>query len=97
MLPKIIKVEALENHQLHIYLDDGFDFIFDFKPCLAYPCNKALEKLSLFKQIKWHLRMVYWDDAHDIHLDQMIPDSYLQHVYSKSDFDVEVQSDFFHC
>jgi len=78
MLPKITKVEALENYQLHIYLDDGFDFFFDFESCLNYPCNNALRDINLFKRAKFHLCMVYWNDMHDIHLDQMIPDSYLQ-------------------
>ena len=80
MLPKIIKVQALENYQLHIYLDDGFSFIFDFKPCLTYPCNKGLLDINLFNKAKHKLRMVYWDDIHDIHLDQMIPEHYLKHI-----------------
>ena len=80
MLPKITKAEALENYQLHIYLDDGFDFIFDFKPCLSYPCNKALHDVKLYNRVKYGLRMVYWDDMHDIHLDQMIPEHYLQKI-----------------
>ncbi len=79
-LPEIVKVEALNNYNLHVYLADSTDFIFDFKPCLDYPCNKLLRDITLFKRVKFHMRMVYWDDLHDIHLDQMIPDSYLQHV-----------------
>lgn len=78
MLPKIRNISILDEHQIHIYLDDGFDFIFDFKPCLAYPCNKELLDMRFFKRAKFHMRMIYWDDKHDIHLDQMIPESYLQ-------------------
>ena len=80
MLPKITRIEALENYQLHIYLDDGFDFLFDFTPCLSYACNKALHDINLFKRTQFYLRMIYWDDMHDIHLDQMIPESYLQNI-----------------
>lgn len=78
MLPKIKNIIILEDYLIHIYLEDGFDFIFDFKACLVYPCIKELNDLTLFKCAKFHMRMVYWDDKHDIHLDQMIPESYLQ-------------------
>jgi hypothetical protein len=80
MLPKIVKLELLDDYQIHIYLEDGFDFVFNFKPCLDYPCNKELRDISLFKRAKFHMRMIYWDDMHDIHLDQMIPNKYLQKV-----------------
>lgn len=76
-LPKIVKVEALDDYLLHVYLADNIDFIFDFKPCLDYPCNKELRNVQFFKRAKSHIYMVYWDDMHDIHLDQMIPEHYL--------------------
>lgn len=79
-LPKIEKFRLLDDYKIHIYLEDDHDFIFDFTPCLKYKCNQALKDIILFKQAKARLRMIYWDDTHDIHLDQMIPDEYRQHI-----------------
>lgn len=78
MLPKITKVDVLDDYLLKITLSDSYVFNFDFKPYLALSCNKALEDYTLFKQAKCFMRMVYWSDEHDIHLDQMIPERYLQ-------------------
>jgi hypothetical protein len=78
VLPKIIKIEVLDDYKLMIYLDDKTNFIFDFRECLNYPCNAMLRDYKIFKQAKWKSRMVYWDDMHDIHLDQMIPEVYLK-------------------
>lgn len=80
MLPKILKVEVLDDYILKIYLVDGYIFNFDFKSYLALPCNKQLENYALFKQAKCYMRMIYWNDEHDIHLDQMIPEHYLVSV-----------------
>ena len=78
MLPKITKVDVLDNYILKISLDDGYIFNFDFKSYLDLPCNRALKNYTLFKQAKCYMRMIFWGDDHDIHLDQMIPEQYLQ-------------------
>ena len=80
MLAKIKNIQLLPDYRIHIYLEDGFDFVFDFTDYLDYQCNKELKNFNLFKQAKFKLRMIYWDDNHDIHLDQMIPDVYRQHI-----------------
>lgn len=79
-LPQIEKLRLLESYNVHIYLKDGYDFIFDFTPHLEYKCNQALKDISLFKQVKVKHRMIYWNDEYEIHLDQMLPDEYRQHI-----------------
>jgi hypothetical protein len=76
MLPKIKNIQIKNDHLIHIILMDNFEFTFDCTVYLNYPCNKALKNSSFFKSAKFYGRMIYWDDNHDIHLDQMIPEEY---------------------
>jgi hypothetical protein len=80
MLPKIINLKVSDDYSLNIFLDDGTDFKFDFTPLLKLTCYQELNNLALFKCAKYKFFMVYWHDMLDIHLDQMIPNHYLDNV-----------------
>ena len=63
---KLINVEAHDDYDLRVYLDDDSVIDFDVKAELVrIPCYKPLYDLALFNSVKFKNRRIYWNDQFD--------------------------------
>ncbi|MDP3876742.1 MAG: DUF2442 domain-containing protein [Methylobacter sp.] len=65
MNPRVINVEALENHQLLITFSSGESGIFDVTPYLDYPAFNRLRDKGFFSLVKAAHGTVCWLDDID--------------------------------
>jgi hypothetical protein len=77
---RIINIQVIQEFKIRVFLNNGDNFIFDAHDFVTYPCNKELQEEMTFNKVKYKPTFLYWDDDHDIHLDQIIPN-----VYSAND------------
>lgn len=62
LLPKVTKVQVLENFELRLEFTDGSLKYFDVKPYLQYPAFEPLKQGSLFAKSHVANGTVAWDD-----------------------------------
>lgn len=83
---KLINIEPKDNYILRIFLDDDSIVDFDVKAEMErIPCCKPLYDSSLFKQVKFKNKRIYWSDQFDFHLDQILERGHLVNVDKKTD------------
>lgn len=70
--PEIIKVLAHKNYSLDIYLSDNRHVKLDMTPLIKYPCYRKLASTSFFSKVRCDGDIIYWDDMHDMHIDQIL-------------------------
>jgi len=70
--PKIIKVLAFHDYLLHIQLSDNRWLRLDMKNFLQYPAYRKLENIGYFCLVKYDDDLLYWDNMHDMHIDQIL-------------------------
>ncbi|MFZ4116131.1 MAG: hypothetical protein ACOYK6_05345 [Chthoniobacterales bacterium] len=78
--PKILGVVPHEDFSLDITLSDHKHLCLRMNRFLKTPAYKKLSHLGLFLSVKHDHRLIYWDEFHDMHIDQII------------DFSKEIQS-----
>jgi predicted ATP-grasp superfamily ATP-dependent carboligase len=66
LLPKVTKVQALDNFQLRLEFTDGSLKYFDVKPYLQYPAFERLKQGGLFAKAHVSNGTVIWDDRLDL-------------------------------
>jgi hypothetical protein len=81
MSPRVVKVEALENSKLRLFLDNGEVRIFDVSPYLDKGCFKELKSHQYFKQVKPFFGGVQWPNEQDFGPDTLFLDSTLESVW----------------
>lgn len=69
--PKLTEVIAHSDYTLDICVDNRW-LRLDMKRFLQYPAYKKLESVGYFLSVKHDNRMLYWDDMHDMHIDQIL-------------------------
>lgn len=70
--PKIIKVTPHQNYTLDIKLSDGKKLKLDMQRFLNCQAYKRLAQIGFFLSVKHDSRLIYWDDMHDMHIDQIL-------------------------
>ena len=70
--PKIIEVTPHQDYTLDIMLSDNRKLKLDMQRFLEYPAYRKLVHIGLFLSIKHDERLIYWDDMHDMHIDQIL-------------------------
>lgn len=70
--PKIIEIIPHSDYSLDITLSDNRRLKLDMKKFLAYPAYRKLAKIGFFLAVKHDARLLYWDDMHDMHIDQIL-------------------------
>lgn len=71
-IAKIIEVIPHKDYTLDIRLSDGRHLKLDMSKFLDCPAYKQLAQMGFFLSVKHDSRMIYWDDMHDMHIDQII-------------------------
>ncbi len=66
LLPKVSKVQALDDFELRLEFGDGSVKYFDVKPYLHYPAFQRLKTGGLFAQAHVAHGTVVWDDQLDL-------------------------------
>jgi Protein of unknown function (DUF2442) len=66
LLPKVSKVQVLDNFELRLEFNDGSVKYFDVKPYLHYPAFERLKAVSFFAQAHVAQGTVVWDDRLDL-------------------------------
>jgi hypothetical protein len=69
---KIIEVIPHCDFSLEIILSDQKNFLLDMKPFLSSPAYKKLANLAFFLSVKHDQQLIYWDEFHDMHIDQIL-------------------------
>lgn len=70
--PKIMEVLPHPDYTLDIKLSDNRCLRLDMKKFIEYPAYRKLAQLGFFLAVKHDARLVYWDDMHDMHIDQIL-------------------------
>ncbi len=70
--PKIIKVVAHKDFTLDILLSDKRHLKLNMQRFLSSPAYKKLNQISFFLSVKHDSRIIFWDDMHDMHIDQIL-------------------------
>ena len=70
--PIILKVIPHRDFSLNLKLSDSRELKLDMLPLIKYPCYRKLSNLGLFFQVKCDDDIIYWDDMHDMHIDQIL-------------------------
>ncbi|MDI9338865.1 MAG: DUF2442 domain-containing protein [Alphaproteobacteria bacterium] len=66
MLPKLINVIPLNNHEIQLTYNNKEIRIFSLKPFLHLPIYNKLHDINLFKKITIQFNTIQWDDTIDI-------------------------------
>ncbi|MBM3857485.1 MAG: DUF2442 domain-containing protein [Verrucomicrobia bacterium] len=69
---KILEVIPHENFSLDITLSDQRHLLLSMKRFLNSPAYKKLSNIGFFLSVKHDHRLIYWDDSHDMHIDQIL-------------------------
>lgn len=70
--PKILEVIPHQDYKLDIKLSDGRTLKLDMQKFLDCPAYRKLAQVGFFLSVKHDNRLIYWDDAHDMHIDQIL-------------------------
>ena len=70
--PKILEVIPHSDYMLDIFLSDNKRLRLDMGKFLSAPAYKKLSDVGYFLSVKHDSRLIYWDDQHDMHIDQII-------------------------
>jgi hypothetical protein len=70
--PKIINITPHNDYTLDIKLSNQRCLKLDMTKFLTTPAYKKLQDLKFFLTVKHNQRMIYWDDMHDMHIDQIL-------------------------
>jgi hypothetical protein len=70
--PKIIEVTPHNDYTLDITLSDKRHLKLSMKQFLDSPAYKKLSQIGFFLSVKHDFRLIYWDDSHDMHIDQIL-------------------------
>lgn len=70
--PKILTVVPHDDYTLDIELSDHRNLKLDMHQFLNSDAYKKLNELVFFLSVKHDYRIIYWDDMHDMHIDQII-------------------------
>lgn len=65
-IPKIDKVEIIEDYKLVLYFETGEKKLYDMKKNFKYKCFKKLENMELFKTVKAVGETIEWETGEDI-------------------------------
>ncbi len=66
LIPKIEKVEVLENYELLLCFETGELKIYDMKENFKYKCFQKLKDEKLFKTVKPVGNTIEWETGEDI-------------------------------
>ncbi len=69
---KIVKALAFHDYSLHIQLSDNRWLKLEMKNFLQYPAYRKLENINYFFLVKYDDDLLYWNDMHDMHIDQIL-------------------------
>ncbi|MFI0347560.1 MAG: DUF2442 domain-containing protein [Chthoniobacterales bacterium] len=70
--PKIIDVIPREDVSLDINLSDGRHLWLNMKTFVSSPAYEKLSHVGFFSSVKHDQRLIYWDESHDMHIDQIL-------------------------
>ena len=70
--PKIVMIAPHPDYTLDIDLSDHQNLTLDMKPFLSAPFYQKLSNQGFFLSVKHDYRTIYWDDMHDMHIDQIL-------------------------
>ncbi len=70
--PKIEEVIPLSDYTLDIKLSDNRKLKLNMQELLKSPAYQKLSHIGLFLSVKHDDRLIYWDDMHDMHIDQIV-------------------------
>jgi hypothetical protein len=70
--PKIVDVIPHQDYTLDITLSDGRKLKLNVQQFLSSPAYKKLSQVGFFLSVKHDHRLIYWDDMHDMHIDQIL-------------------------
>ena len=70
--PKIIHAIPHKNYTVDIELSDHRQLKLDMTKFLTVPAYKKLTDIAFFLSVKHDARIIYWDDKHDMHIDQVL-------------------------
>jgi hypothetical protein len=65
MIPDVIGIEILTDHQIKVSLSDGRKGIFDVKPYLERGIFKELKDYNYFKQARIEFGTIAWPNQQD--------------------------------
>jgi hypothetical protein len=66
LLPRVSKVDVLEEFELRLEFKDGLVKYFDVKPYLDFPAFRRLKEGNLFSKAHVANGTVVWDDRLDL-------------------------------
>lgn len=66
LIPKIKKVEVLENYELLLYFETGEKKIYDMKKNFQNECFCKLKDENIFKTVKSVGNTIEWETGEDI-------------------------------
>lgn len=69
---KILEVIPHKDFSLDITLSDHRHLSLDMKSFLQSPAYKKLSHIGFFLSVKHDYRLIYWDESHDMHIDQIL-------------------------
>ena len=70
--PKIVEVVPHDDYLLFIKLSDNRLLKLDMKKFIQFPAYRKLAQIGFFLSVKHDDRLLYWDDMHDMHIDQIL-------------------------
>lgn len=65
-IPKIDKVEIIEDYKLVLYFETGEKKLYDMKKNFKYECFKNLKNKNIFKTVKAVGETIEWETGEDI-------------------------------
>ena len=77
---KILEVIPHKDFSLDITLSNSRHLCLNMKRFLKSPAYKKPSHIGFFLSVKHDHRLIYWDESHDMHIDQIL------------DFSTEVES-----
>ncbi|OHE76139.1 MAG: hypothetical protein A3F67_07450 [Verrucomicrobia bacterium RIFCSPHIGHO2_12_FULL_41_10] len=70
--PRIIEVIPHQDFSLDITLSDHQHLKLNMKRFLSSPAYNKLSHIGFFLSVKHDHRTIYWDETHDMHIDQIL-------------------------
>ena len=70
--PKIIELTPHSDYTIDILLSDNRKLKLNMKRFLESSAYRKLCNLGFFLSAKHDSRIIYWDDMHDMHIDQIL-------------------------
>ncbi len=70
--PRIVSMTPHNDYTIDLILSDGRKLKLNMRNFLNSPAYKKLLNLGFFLSAKHDFRIIYWDDMHDMHIDQIL-------------------------